>query len=238
MIVDVRRGQNIIRILSDSFLSCLIIKKALVVNWPDCRGSVGEYYAISNFTSEERYKLTSTLDNILVNGNEDQILESITSFLDLFSNGKYEIFFNELNLKKCSFHHENQVIYSELVPENEKFSNRFYPFLFENDDYFFTILNKNLNSERIEYYTDLIEKGIRPKVIVFESYNINTGYYSSSYILDGHHKLSAYLKLGINIPALWIRKTDDEEDKTEEILQYIKPILKDFEYDHIIKNNK
>ncbi|MEL1253828.1 hypothetical protein AAEO57_08580 [Flavobacterium sp. DGU38] len=238
MIVEVSRGQNIIRILSDSFLSCLIVKQALVVNWPDCRGSVGEYYAISNFASEDRYKLTNKLDSVLINGNEDQILESITSFLDLFSNGKYEIFFNELNLKKCSFHHENQVIYSESVPEIEKFSNGFYPFPFENEDYFFTILKKDLNLERIEYYIDLIEKGIRPKIIVFESYNINTGYYSSSYILDGHHKLSAYLKLGINIPAVWIRNAENEEDNTEEILKYIKPILKDFEYDHIIKNNK
>lgn len=236
MIVDVSEGQNIIKILSDSFLSCLIIKEALVVNWPDCRGSVGEYYAISNFTSEERYKLTNTLDSVLINGNEDQILESITYFLDLFSNGQYEIFFNELNLKKCSFHHENQVIYSELVPENEKFSNGFYPF--ENQDYFFTILNENLNSERIEYYTNLIKKGIKPKIIAFDTYNINTGCYSSSYILDGHHKIKAYLKLGLDIPAIQIRKSVKEEDKTEQILQYIKPILKDFEYDHIIKHNK
>lgn len=177
------------------------------------------------------------LNDVLLHGDENQILEATKSFLNLFSEGTYKTCLMELNLKTSSFYHENETIYSGLIPDNENFSNGMYP-IPENLDYFFTILNRNLNKERIDFYINLIENGSRPKIIIFESCNLTTGQYSSSYILDGHHKLKAYLKLGLDIPAVMIMKIEKEEDKTEEILRYIKPILKSNEYNHIISNSK
>ncbi len=46
MEVKISNGQNLIQLLYDEFASCLVIEgTALTVNWPDCAGSVGEYYA-------------------------------------------------------------------------------------------------------------------------------------------------------------------------------------------------
>lgn len=231
----VTEGQNIIKILSDGFASCLIIEKALTVNWPDCRGSVGEYYSISNYSSEERQQLTIELNNVLINGSDEQILNSIIIFLNLFTNGEYEIGITELDKETSSFFHLNQVLYSESVPENERFSGSFYPYPYENLNYFFTIPDNSLNSERIDFYIDQIKNGARPKIIVFESFNLKNSEYSSNYIIDGHHKLKAYLKLDINIPAVSILKFENETNQTEELLNSVHPILKDFEYNHLVK---
>lgn len=238
MKIQVNQGQNIIKILSDDFSSCLVIEKALTLNWPDCHGSVGEYYSISNHSSEEREKLTNELNSILINGNENDILKSISTFLNLFSSGEYEIHFYTLKIKEHSFLGQNQVGYSETTPENERFSGWFFPFSFEKENVFNSIPNNKINPERIDFYVDLIKEGIRPKIILFESYNINTGDYSSTYILDGHHKLEAYLKLGIDIPSVKILKHETEGKDTEEILKYIYPLLKDFEFNHYLKNNE
>lgn len=237
MQVNVNQGQNIIRILLDDFASCLVINKALTVNWPDCRGSVGEYYAISNYSDEEREKLTSELNTVLIDGNENDILKSVSTFLNLFSNGEYEIHFYELKIKKHSFFGQDQLIYSETTPDNEKFYGSFYPSFFDSHNIFYTISNNKMNPERIDFYTELIRQGIRPKILLFESCK-DLDNSSSTYILDGHHKLEAYLKLGIDIPAVKIVKKETEYSATEEILNYIHPIVKDFEFNHFIKNNE
>lgn len=235
MKTQVTQGQNIIKILSDDFASCLVIEKVLTVNWPDCRGSIGEYYSISNYPNEEREKLTVELNDVLINGDEEKILNSIKTFLNLFTNGEYKICFDDLSRKTSSFFCENQVEYSEAVPENERFSGWLYPY--KDRCFFYTIPRENINLERIDFYTNLINNGIRPKIIVFESYKIDTSEYSSSYIIDGHHKLEAYLKLGIDIPSVSILKLEIENNQTQELLKSVHPILKDFEFNHLLKNN-
>lgn len=88
--IQIDNGQNIIDIYFDGFASCLIIKKALAVNWPDCCGSVGEYYSISDYSIEERNFYTKKLNNILSEGSESEQIEIIKDFLNLFANGKYD----------------------------------------------------------------------------------------------------------------------------------------------------
>lgn len=237
MKIQVNQGQNIIKILSDDFSSCLVIEKALTINWPDSCGSIGEYYSISNHSSQEREKLSTELNSVLINGSENEILKSLNTFLNLFSDGEYEIHFYTLKIKEHLFFGQNQNVYSETVPENERFSGWFYPFSFEIDNIFNTIPNDQINPERVDFYVDLINQGSRPKIMLLESYNENLSQYSSTYILDGHHKLEAYLKLGIDIPAVKIVKQDTEANDTEEILKYIQPILKDFEFNHYLKHN-
>lgn len=236
MKIQVNQGQNIIKILSDNFGSCLVFERALTVNWPDYAGSIGEYYSISNHSNEERERLTTELNGVLINGNENDILESLNTFLNLFSNGEYEIHFYTLKIKEHSFLGQNQLGYAESVPENERFSGWFLP-SFEEENIFNTIPDEKINPERVDFYIDLINKGSRPKIILFESYNSTISEWSSTYILDGHHKLEAYLKLGIDIPAVKILKQETEINDTEEIVKYIYPLLKDFELNHFVKNN-
>lgn len=234
----VNQGQNIIKLLVDDFSNCLVIEKALIVNWPDCRGSVGEYYSISNYSNEERTRLTNELNNVLSEGNEDKILESLQTFINLFSNGEYDIHFYTLKIKEHCFLKQNLVKYHESVPENERFSGSFFPCIGEEEYIFDTIPDHQLNPERVNYYIDQIKKGNRPKVMLLEAFNPYICEYTSTYILDGHHKLEAYLKLEIDIPAVKILKQCDYPNDTEEILKYIQPILKDFEFNHYFKNNE
>jgi hypothetical protein len=83
MKVTINGGQNIIQNLTDGFSNALIINRPLALNWPDCAGSVGEYYTVSDFSSAEREQLTSSLDAVLINGEKDELYTNIASFLEL-----------------------------------------------------------------------------------------------------------------------------------------------------------
>ncbi len=103
MKVQITNGQNIIQLLFDEFASCLVIETALTVNRPDCAGSVGEYYALSRYSSEKRKSLTDSLNQSLIDGNEEDVFNSIKEFLTLFSNGNYKVELTTTKLDLCNF---------------------------------------------------------------------------------------------------------------------------------------
>lgn len=236
MEIRVTEGQNIIKILWDGFADCLIIEKALTVNWPDCAGSVGEYYALSNHPSELREQLTCELNEVLINGNESQILRAIKPFLNLFLNGDYSIGFFETDLTTTLFHQDDTIEYADWVPEDARFSGWLYAP--DHENYFFTVPKTGINLKRVSYYTKLIENGARPKILVFSSYDEATFDSSMIYVLDGHHKVIAYLQLGINIPCVSITKLENKTHRNGEILLAAHPVLKDFEFYHFFINNE
>lgn len=222
-------GQGIIRIVSDGFADCLMVKDPLVVNWPDCRGSVGEYYAMSSYPHEERMRLTRQLDKVLIDGTQEEIQECIVSFLNLFENGEYTVNTGEIAVRCADFHKYCDRIYSDNTPENERFFGQFYPY---STDYFFTEPEERLNEERIRYYIHLIENGARPKAVVFNNHAPDSFEDSHNYILDGHHKIEAYLQLGIDIPAVFI--TGYRECLSSgDLLPHARKLLKDFEFKHL-----
>jgi len=235
METNITNGQNIIRILYDNFASCLIIEKAKVINWPDCRGSVGEYFSISNYSEVEKRIISSALDNALQNGDELEILKYIPDFLTLFSNGKYVYNFNIINFSDSEFHKSDEIEYSTETPQDERFSGHFYPF--KDYNYFYTIKSDKIDLERVEYYKKLINKGVNPTIIIFDADFVNLYEYSSSYVIDGHHKIEAYLSLKKDIPALFIGKIENEVDSTTEILEKSYPILSKNEFDHLFLNS-
>lgn len=236
--VEINKGQNIIDIYFDDFASCLVVKKALAVNWYDCRGSIGEYYSISDFSTEERDFYTNTINNILSEGNDFEQFEIIKEFLNLFSNGKYSINKYTANISDLDFLQSDSITYSKDTPENERFSGWFYPdWNSEFEAKIFSITNDKIDPNRVEYYCQLIKNGIRPTILTFEVHNQISGNYSRGYVLDGHHKIEAYLRLKENIPIINIIKVEECKGKTNALLHYVKPILKDFEYQHLFKNN-
>lgn len=237
--VEIRQGQNIIDIYFDGFASCLIIKKALAVNWPDCRGSVGEYYSISNYSVEERNAYTATLNNVLAKGNDLEQIDAVKPFLNLFANGKYSINKFIAKVEELEFLGSNQVVYSDYVPVNERFFGRFFSnWKGKYSPIIYSITNDKINSDRVEFYCQLIEKGYRPTVVTFEVFNVLSSEYSRSYVLDGHHKIQAYLKLKKDIPIINILKSEECVNKTERLLHFSKSILKDFEYKHLFENSE
>lgn len=237
MNVEITNGQNVIQLLFDEFASCLVIDTALTVNWPDCAGSVGEYYALSSYSSEKRKTLTDKLNQVLINGDEKEVFSSIKEFLTLFSNGHYSVSINKLKLDKSNFFYEEQVKYSESVPMNRRFSGAFYPYPFDKSNIFFTVPNSTLDLERVKFYHELIKKGSRPKVITVELYSPVNDDFTACYLLDGHHKAKAYIELGMDIPAVQIVKTERVEGHTQAILNASAPILKEFEFEHLLLEN-
>ncbi len=237
MKIEITNGQNIIQLLFDEFACCLVIENALTVNWPDCAGSVGEYYALSNYSSEKRKALTENLNQVLIDGNEKDTIKSIEKFLCLFSNGNYNVDFGTVKLDKCNFMYEGQIKYSENVPINKRFSGAFYPYPYDKTNIFFTIPNSTIDNARVDFYKNLIKNGSRPKVITYELYSPQIDYFSACYLLDGHHKTKAYIELGHNIPTVSITKTEEVKRQTQAILNASAPILKDFEFEHILKEN-
>jgi len=237
MEVEITNGEKIIQLLFDEFASCLVIETALTVNWPDCAGSVGEYYALSSFSSDKRNSLTSKLNEVLIDGEEEEVYNSIKEFLKLFSNGNYKVNIDTMKLDTCNFMHEGQVKYSENVAMSKRFSGAFYPYPYDKSNIFFTTPNNAINNERVDYYKQRIQNGLRPKAITYELYSPINANFTACYLLDGHHKTKAYLELGIDIPTVNIVKTERAEGQTQEILNASAPILKDFEFEHFLINN-
>lgn len=245
MEVKITNGQNIIQLLSDNFASCLVVEAALTVNWPDCQGSVGEYFALSNYSSDKRKTLTNSLNQSLINGNETEIYKLIKKFLTLFSNGNYQVKISNIRLDFVNFKHEGQADWNvEVVPEDERFSGAFYPsYLSDKTEIFFTIPNSSIDKDRVEFYKELIQNGSRPKVITYELFDNNHDEFTAMYLIDGHHKAKAYLELGIDIPTVSILKVILKTERevtlqTQSILNASAPILKDFEFEHLLIQNE
>ncbi len=235
--IEISNGKNIIDILFNEFASCLIIKKTMAVNWPDCRGSIGEYYAISGYCVEERNFYTRNLDRALSEGSDTEQLEAIRDFLHLFADGKYGIQKYVADIHNTEFL-RSYTEYREAVSKDKRFSGWYFPD-YRNDTHpvLFTITNDKIDNARVEYYCGLIRKGMKPTVLAFESCNSISLEYSCTYVLDGHHKIEAYIKLNENIPFITLRKMEKNPDQTASLLRHAKAILKDFEYRHLFENS-
>lgn len=85
------------RILLDNFSFALVIEQAVAVNWPDRHGSIGEYYAVSNHNYEKQKELTTHLNESIILGSDTEVFAAINIFMDLFTNGSYNIYMNDID---------------------------------------------------------------------------------------------------------------------------------------------
>lgn len=203
-------------LINDDQSTALIIEKPVAINWPDCHGSIGEYYAVSSHDAHQRETLTRQLDKVLISGSNSEILETIKGFLKLFENGKYTIHLStikEEDVEGIIFDRD-----SKVRPEDKEwFAVNFYPFN-EGWIYLATRTEDSINPSRVEFYEDLIRKGSRPKVVVYIHY-LNQNYSSSNYyIIDGHHKFKAYNNLKVDPAAVFISKDCYEDNMSSEML--------------------
>ncbi|MCT2406190.1 hypothetical protein NZD88_01305 [Chryseobacterium antibioticum] len=235
MEIHITHGQGIIKALYDGFASCLIIRRPVAVNWPDSRGSVGEYYAVSELSEKDKIILSDNLNQALTEGTEAEILSGIEDFLHLFESGTYQV-----NLGKIPFEHSNFYM-SRPLPADEnpdgsqKFSGWFYPF--EDFNYLYTLEGKSIDPKRVDYYTDLIKKGSCPKPVIFYSLYNQDPLMSSAFVLDGHHKIEAYRRLEMDIPAVFIAKDNDGYNSASELMHGAHSLLHDIEFEHLFQNN-
>lgn len=230
--VEVEDGQGIIRLINDDQSTALIIEKPIAMNWPDCRGSIGEYYAVSSFPAQQRETSTRQLDEVLISGSNIKVLESIEEFLKLFENGTYKIHLGKIE-------DEDDVIFdrnSKTRPENKEwFAANFYP---SNEGWIYlaTRTEDSINIDRVAFYEDLIRKGLRPRVIVYIHHLYHDYNSSNYYIIDGHHKFKAYNNLKIEPAAVYISKDCYEEKMSKEMLLAALSILNPNAFRHYLRN--
>ena len=197
--IEVKDGAGIIELLFDGFASCLVIQKALAVNWPDCKGSIGEYYSISDHSPLERDSYTTALNTALATGNEADQWHSIKHFLSLFANGTYQVSKSTIPIMESDFLKEGQVRYADHVPANQRFFGAFYPAFDAPESTIYSKTNQYIQPDRVAYYTELIKQGNRPTILTVGAYQAEGDAYSRNYLLDGHHKVEAYLQLQLPI---------------------------------------
>lgn len=208
--IEVTNGKNIIQYIYDS----LIIKNVVnAFSWAGS-GTISAYYSVSDYSESEKTKLTNELNQTLINGNDSSIIDSIKTFLNLFSNGVYSVSYSnekispDEQLLKESINRGNQNSFREKI---------FYGWAYlgyDCENYFiYTLQNQNLNEDRIQYYIELISNGKKPKVLTIGNYDVR-------YILDGHHKLEAYIRLDKEVPMYNIKKLSVEENELEKSLEF------------------
>jgi hypothetical protein len=231
MTITIPNGQGIIDILSDGFVTSLKIRKPVAADWYDNAGSAGKFFA---FTPQYE-PIVQAFNDVLVNGDDAQILDSMTGFLQLFSPGQYSIYIDRNNRTDYALHFD----YSQSE-DQPGFSYWYYnP---GGDNLMFTQPYARINPGKIKEYENMIANDLRPKAIVFEAHfndyetyvdgsHVMSSVDSPMYILDGHHKLLAYKNLDMQPEFVLIRKErigKDEFAKSEDTLY--------FEYEYFLSD--
>ena len=94
----------------------------------------------------------------------------------------------------------------------------------------------NIDQSRVEYFKTKIRGGERPFAIIFNAYFDEKDYVSSNFILDGHHKLIAYEKLGIYPPLATITYRPENMNDVEFDVGKLAETLYPWQIKHIMEH--
>jgi len=203
--VEINSGKNIIDISFDGLVLCLRISKTIIADFYDDRylGTMGRYFVLNS--DYERDKYIKNLNNVLIDGTDEIILEKIIGFLNLFNSGIY-----------CVYTRESNVDYYKIHYDYYNVEDTFYHYDYTVDfrNLMFTQPSKSISRERVDFYKELIKSGYKPRVLTVGHNNLGfvNSHINTEFILDGHHKLLAYSELGVPCNFVHIEK-ESEEDK-------------------------
>ncbi len=235
---QIEEGQGILNIVCDGFVSIIQLnEKSITATWPDCSGSIGRYIASSNF--QDKILLTDNLNRSLNNSDREGSESLIPEFLNLFTNGKYQV----------SFHNEIKEFDLQYIDKYEGYKNftyNYYPAVDRN--FLFSQDAKSLSRERINHFKLHIEKGKRPIAVVYShlylleqefewKFPYNDNVWSDEFIIDGHHKMVAYDELRISPNYFHIRKILKLSDLDFNSFNSVNGLLTTSEIEHFILNN-
>ena len=186
----VEDGLGVINLIGDDFESIININGApTAMNWDAGGGSI-EQYLIHVDSSDYQLDLGQYRENV-ENGfsGAENLSDQIQTIALLLTPGDYELTLLEVKQWDLIYGGENPVAH-------------FYPYGFE------AIATRSLRSidfDRVDEYKNKIREGVRPAAITISS---RAGH--CRYIIDGHHKLEAYLRLNINPVVLSIERQDED----------------------------
>ena len=244
---------SIIKIRFDGFLSCLIIEKPRVIDWPDFGGSVARYYLNLPYSKPEIESLKAIEEKLSSIRSIQELKDA--GFLNLLETGEYDIELWEDKPADLRFNNNlansNGIIHrwqKEIIGTHRSSKpfpiESFYPY---GRQLMFTRPFETLDLERVKHYENLIQSGERPLAITIRVKNVeqkdedsdqNYEDNTCKYILDGHHKLVAYKNLKIN-PSYFVisRLNRGLTDKFDEsYLPHLNDYLFYYQIEHIVTN--
>ena len=182
-IFDLATGHSLIDVRGGGFDSALSVGgRPIVFNWCDCEGSVGQYLARAGRIDceKELRSLRHTLD-----GNwlpDVPISSQIYPFLELFVPGHYRL----RRVESCP---DCDTTEFDAAWDFARSHDSFYPF---GTTLVFTQSTDSLDHNRVAHYVERIRCGHRPIALTATAAE---GW--CEFVLDGHHKLTAYKMAGV-----------------------------------------
>lgn len=224
-------GLGIIDIVSDGFLHCLKIDRIIAADSDDNGGTIAHYYELAGFNRDDIGEIAGRMNSWLIAGTAKGIEEKIREFLLLFEPGEYEI---EID-KTCADYDFGS---DDYYPGSELFINLTQPI-------------GQLNEKRIAFYMESLNKGVRPRLVLFTK---KRRYYQDDnpekellyerdeihFLLDGHHKLMAYHRLKLPVHYVLIRGIFPDTVKPEtsvELFLEARPVLSPHFRDFLLLDN-
>ena len=224
----VRNGKGLIRLVTDDWSEALVIEKAVAVKWPDCGGSIAEYFALTPYPSAKQQELAAAIEAGLAATDEQEVLDGVGGFLELFENATYSV-------RLRSFSRPYILIFDHVDPLTGRAEpgSRFMANCYPEDlpTFVFTRSMDSVDRDRVAHYAKLIGGGARPRALVYrlESENCET----ADFILDGHHKALAYDQLGLELPVVHIACTSARPVPQREQHAHVRTLLDPEAIEHL-----
>lgn len=222
----IESGRGVIDISFDGHVLCLSVLKPVAVDWYDNEGTMGKYFVLN---PEFDRTLVSELNDVLVSGTEASAKEKLLAFLELFVSGTYQIHSSE---RLLAF----EDVHSEYRPADRS---GFYRYAFlnhnENTNLMFTQPHSAISAQRIAFYKDLIGSGGRPAALLLSTVDSDD---NAAFVLDGHHKILAYLQSGVPCRFFTITKiSPDQAGRKAGLFDRYVYLLDESLKDNIVQNH-
>ncbi len=113
-------------------------------------------------------------------------------------------------------------------------------FGYYNDASIATRAQSEIDPRKVAYFVEKIQEGARPFIIMMSAVYTPEGdcetEYAADFILDGHHKLEAYLKLNIDPPRAFITRQFNSVEELEFDIESLGALLYPWQTRHILDN--
>ncbi|MCD8433530.1 hypothetical protein LNJ05_12235 [Tenacibaculum finnmarkense genomovar ulcerans] len=220
--IEVKNGQNLIRIESDGFSECLKVNNLVsAIIW----NTNYTYYAVSKEQSGIEF-LKNILFHFEAIDEKNEMYNQVEKILRLFPNGKYEIEIQEINHRHYEITNDDVGFNKSLDEDKGEFT---YCLHVEKNLIAFSKPYNEIDYKIVERYKNKIfDNKMKPLILVFNA----SQFIDDGFIIDGHHKLLAYNDLSINPNILRITKIDSKVKIYKNLISEYKYIMNEPELKH------
>jgi hypothetical protein len=187
--IEVTNGEGNLSFEAGFIYGLKLHGKPIIASFPDNAGSITRCIVRSGTLTEEKKQYVAKLEKLLNGGldaiNLSMLVEDVKPFMNVLNNGLYSV---------ALCYQQEFIIY-------EYYSTGILPHFLA--DYpskqllFFTQPSDLLDRTQIDFYKDEISRGKRPIILLL---------YCDweCYLIDGHHKMKAYMELGTISSAIFL----------------------------------